>query len=48
MKVCNFSGEVIENPNRVTRGVANYYATNFSTVNAQFLKLYEMVRRRLI
>jgi RNA-directed DNA polymerase len=43
----NFSGDVIEKLNRVTRGVANYYATDFSTVNAQFLKLDEMIRRRL-
>jgi group II intron reverse transcriptase/maturase len=43
----NFSGEVIEDLNRVTRGTANYFATDFSTVNAQFLKLDEMIRRRL-
>lgn len=43
----NFSGEVIEDLNRVTTGTANYFATDFSTVNAQFLKLDEMIRRRL-
>ena len=43
----NFSGDVIKNLNRVTQGVANYYATDFSTVNEQFLKLDQMIRRRL-
>ncbi len=43
----NCSGEVIENLNRVTRGVANYYATDFSTVKEQFRKLDQMIRRRL-
>jgi len=43
----NLSSEVIESLNRVTRGVANYYATDFSTVNEQFRKLDKMIRRRL-
>jgi len=43
----NFSAEVILSLNRVTRGVANYYATEFSTVKTQFFKLDQMTRRRL-
>jgi group II intron reverse transcriptase/maturase len=43
----NFSAEVIVKLNRVTRGVANYYATDFSTVKTQFFKLDQMIRRRL-
>ena len=43
----NFSGEVIEKINRVTRGAANYYATEFSTTKTQFFKLDQMIRRRL-
>jgi len=43
----NFSDEVIQNLNRVTRGVANFYATEFSTVKTQFFKLDQMIRRRL-
>jgi group II intron reverse transcriptase/maturase len=43
----NFSAEVILSLNRVTRGVANYYATDFSTVKTQFFKLDQMIRRRL-
>ena len=43
----NFSGKVIDNLNRMMRGTANYFATDFSTVNAQFLKIDEMIRRRL-
>lgn len=43
----NFSAEVILSLNRVTRGVANYYATEFSTVKTQFFKLDQMIRRRL-
>jgi group II intron reverse transcriptase/maturase len=43
----NLSGEVIENLNRITRGVANYYSTDFSTVKEQFKKIDMMIRRRL-
>lgn len=43
----NFSDEVIQDINRVTRGVANYYATDFSTVKTQCFKLDQMIRRRL-
>lgn len=43
----NFSDEVIGRLNRVTRGVANYYATEFSSVKTQFFKLDQMIRRRL-
>ena len=43
----NFSGKVIDSLNRMTRGTANYFAADFSTVNAQFLKIDEMIRRRL-
>jgi group II intron reverse transcriptase/maturase len=43
----NFSAEAILNLNRVTRGVANYYATEFSTIKTQFFKLDQMIRRRL-
>jgi len=43
----NFSAEAIQDLNRVTRGVANYYATEFSTVKTQFFKLDQMIRRRL-
>ena len=43
----NFSGNVIENLNRMMRGTANYFVADFSTVNAQFLKIDEMIRRRL-
>lgn len=43
----NFSADVILKLNRVTRGVANYYATDFSTVRTQFFKLDQMIRRRL-
>lgn len=43
----NLSGEVIENLNRMTRGVANYYSTDFSTVKEQFKKIDMMIRRRL-
>lgn len=43
----NFSSTVVVNLNRVIRGVANYYATDFSTVKEQFRKLDKMIRRRL-
>jgi len=43
----NFSGAVIVNLNRVIRGVAHYYATDFSTVKEQFRQLDKMIRRRL-
>ena len=43
----NFSDEVVQSINRVTRGVANYYTTDFSTVKTQFFKLDQMIRRRL-
>jgi RNA-directed DNA polymerase len=43
----NFSAEVINDLNRVIRGTAGYYATDFSTVKAQFRKLDRMIRRRL-
>jgi hypothetical protein len=43
----NFSREAIQEINRVIRGVANYYATDFSTVKTQFYKLDQTIRRRL-
>jgi len=43
----NFSGDVIDSLNLMIRGVANYYATYFSTVNTQFQYLDRMIRRRL-
>lgn len=43
----NFSLDLVKKINRVTRGYANYYATDFSTVTTQFIALDEMIRRRL-
>ena len=43
----NFSDEVIQKINRVTRGSANYFATDFSNVQTQFVKIDHMIRRRL-
>lgn len=43
----NFSVDVIANLNLVTRGIANYYATDFSTMKGQFLLIDRMIRRRL-
>ena len=43
----NFSGEVIKSINRVTRGSANYFDTDFSNVKMQFVKIDKMIRRRL-
>ena len=43
----NFSDETIRNLNRVTRGIANYYLTDFSMVKTQFFKLDFRIRKRL-
>ena len=43
----NFSHDAIQEINRVLRGVANYYATDFSTVKTQFFKFDQTLRRRL-
>ena len=43
----NLDAEAIQKINRVTRGVANYYATDFSSVKNQFQRLDRMIRRRL-
>ncbi len=41
------SGETIEKLNRVIRGNANYFATQWSHVNTQFRKLDQWTRMRL-
>jgi RNA-directed DNA polymerase len=43
----SISNDLIKRINRVTRGYANYYATEFSNVKEQFKSLDEMIRRRL-
>ena len=43
----NFSHDAVQDLNRVIRGVANYYATDFSTVKTQFSKFDQTIRRRL-
>ncbi len=43
----NFSDDLVIKINRVTRGFANYYATDFSRVKSQFKDLDEMIRNRL-
>lgn len=43
----NLDQQVIEKLNRVTRGTANYFATNFSNCHYQFYKLDKWIRRRL-
>lgn len=43
----NFSHELVLELNRVIRGFANYYATEFSDVQQQFAALDGMIRRRL-
>jgi len=43
----NLSDDTIRKLNRVTRGIANYYLTEFSTVKYQFFKLDLRIRRRL-
>jgi group II intron reverse transcriptase/maturase len=43
----SISNDLIERINRVTRGYANYYATEFSNVKEQFKSLDETIRRRL-
>jgi group II intron reverse transcriptase/maturase len=43
----NFSKDQIQKINRVLRGLANYYATDFSSVNMQFNQIDRFVRRRL-
>ena len=43
----NLSDETIRNINRVTRVIANYYLTDFSTVKTQFFKLDVRIRKRL-
>lgn len=43
----NFSDELVQKINKVTRGFANYYATDFSNVKNQFTMIDGMIRRRL-
>jgi RNA-directed DNA polymerase len=43
----NFSDDLVKRINRVTHGYANYFATEFSDVKKQFIKLDYMIRRRL-
>ena len=43
----NFSDETIRNLNRVTRGIANFYLTDFSTVKTQFFNIDVRIRKRL-
>ena len=43
----NFSDDLVNRINRVTRGYANYFATDFSHVKWQFTMLDTMIRRRL-
>lgn len=43
----NFDDEVIVNINRVIRGYANYFATDFSNVKHQSQVLDQFIRRRL-
>ena len=43
----NLNPEVIKKINQVIRGTANYFYTEFSTVNTQFRVLDCFVRRRL-
>jgi RNA-directed DNA polymerase len=43
----NCSEALFKKINRVTRGYANYYATDFSNVKQQFKTLDEFIRRRL-
>ncbi len=43
----NISDETIRKLNRVTRGVANYYLTDFSTVKTQFSHIDGRIRKRL-
>jgi RNA-directed DNA polymerase len=43
----NFSDELVLKINRVTRGFANYYSTDFSDVKNQFTTIDAMIRRRL-
>ena len=43
----NFDDDMIHKINTVLRGVANYYAQEFSSVKEQFYMLDEMLRRRL-
>jgi len=43
----NFSDEVIREINRISRGFANYFSTEFSNVKQQFLYSDKFTRRRL-
>lgn len=43
----NFAKEVIEKLNRVIRGVANYFATDFATMRSRFQLLDSWIRMRL-
>lgn len=43
----NLDARVVQRVNRVIRGVANYFATDFSTVTKQFRYLDEWMRKRI-
>ena len=47
IRKCNLDAEVIEKLNRVIRGTANYFATEFSTCRWMFQKLDSWLRMRL-
>jgi group II intron reverse transcriptase/maturase len=47
VRKCNLDAEVVEKLNRVIRGTANYFATEFSTCRWMFQKLDSWLRMRL-
>ena len=47
VRKCNLDAEAIEKLNRVIRGTANYFATEFSTCRWMFQKLDSWLRMRL-
>jgi len=47
VRKCNLDAEAVEKLNRVIRGTANYFATEFSTCRWMFQKLDSWIRMRL-